>query len=412
MAIFFKLFILLSLANQGYVSAVQKKTFPFIPIFEMTDSALSIVTTISDLFQTSTVRNELDNLTREIFSLKEFMNNAISLLTNLSDDIFKLFIRDHINTIESCEIDYRTYMANSTDAAKNNLLKCRNIMLNVRPLGNYLSGLPILENRRLFDSYINKAGVCNGQAIDSVLKNMFADFCIGCKIAKTIEYIENDGKSGHYANECQETMSRISMNTKQLYKNCARHSYKDFNNSVQTLFKNVSAFTSLKELRANLSAKYPWFEFIIIQMSKFSKAKVGGNFSVAHFEMHGENFSYAIIVFDESTKVSIEKQNFSLAIDVNEKNYKGHYFGNSTMSISHFAGLPIRFKGFAQENNLSCNDRNNSENNEYACPSPTQEKNAKETYVCTNISPSRFPGYSNSIFITLCGTLAFALNIY
>lgn len=405
MAIAFKLFILLSLANEGYASAVQKRASPIAAIIEIANSALSIFTTVSDLFQTSTERNELENLTRQIIFLKESVNNAISLLRSLAHDIFKLFLRVYINTIESCEIDYRTYMTNPTDAAKNNLLKCHYIMQNVRPLGNYLRGEPIHENRRLFDFYIDEDGVCDGQAIESVLKNLFAEYVIGCNIAITIEYIENDGKSGHYANECEGTMSKIIKNTKHLYKDCARHSYKNFTSSVQTLFKNVNALTSLKDLHANLSAKYPWFEFIIIQMSKSSKAKLGGNFSVAHFEINSANFTFALFVFDRSTKVSMEKQNFSLAIDVDEKDYKGHYFGNSPMLIGHFAGLPIRIVGFAQENNLSCNNTK-----KYACPSPTQEKTENKTSEPTDISPSMFPGYSNSCFITLCGTIAFALK--
>lgn len=404
-----KLYILLLLANVGYASAVQKKVSPISVVVEIANSALSIFTTVRDLFQTSTEKNELENLTREILSVKESVNNAISLLETLAHDMYIHFIKDFINEIKSCEKEYENYMTNSTDAAKNNLLKCSNIMKDVvRTLGDYLRGEPDLKNRRLFDFYKDEDGVCRGQDIESVLKNLFVDFVIGCNIAITIEDIENDGKSGYYANECKGTISEIINYTKQLYKDCARHSYKGFNSSVQTVFRNVSASTSLKDLHANLSSKYPWFEFIIIQMSKFSIAKVGGTLSVAHYEMHGANFSYATFVFDISTKVSMEKQNFSIAIDVDEKDYKGHYFGNSTMSISHFAGLPRRFVGFAPEINFSCNDRNNSENNEYACPSPTREITDENT--CTNISPSMLSGYNNSLFITLCGILAFALN--
>lgn len=332
------------------VSAAQKKTSLVSGMLEIANSALSMITAVGELFETSTGRNELEHLMKDISDLKKAFEDALTNMgAKMDQNTYKEIITRYTDKIESCKVDYINYKTNSTDVAINNLLKCNDIMWSVRSLKKYLTGKQIYDTKNLFDLYRKESGVCDGYAMDRIYKEFFAHYVIGCIIATEIESVENNGKRGYFADECKHTMSEIITYAGDLYRDCAQNSYAEFC-SVQT---KTTTLTSLKDLYADLSEKYPWFSFVIVKLRKGSKAKVGGNLSVGHYQIQGQEDSYGITVFDVFTEVSREKHNYSLAIDVDVKDYKDHFFENNTMTVSYFANLTWRFVGFATENNWS-----------------------------------------------------------
>nr|XP_022288112.1 uncharacterized protein LOC111100476 isoform X2 [Crassostrea virginica] len=327
-------------------------------ILEAANSAVSLFTTISDLFQISTEKNELQLLAETLSELKHNLKIGLnSLLIRLEKSIYQNALTRYIDKINSCKKDYFNYVANPSDAAKRNLVKCSDIMESVRPLGNLLSGQRIFDSHPLFDLYKDGEGVCNGSAIESISKNLFADYVIGCTVASTIEAFENGVNTTLYGNECKDTISKVITYMRRLYSDCALPSCKTFHCSVQSLFGEIPP-TSSQDLYSKLSEMYPWLNFLVFKLSKRGKVTAGGNFSIGHYDSHWINgYQYDIFFFDAYIQIIKESLNYSIAIEVPEELYDGHYFGNSTMTKIYFNGLTLTtFVGYASENNALCND--------------------------------------------------------
>ena len=238
---------------------------------------------------------------------------------------------------------------------------CSDIMGSVRPLGKYLSGARTVDGLLFFDFFRNEEGVCNGSAIESVFKALFADYVIGCSVATTIEEIENGANTRLYANECNDIMSTVVDYIKRSYSECAPPSCKSFHSSVQRLFQN-NQISSPKDLFEKLTDEYPWFHFLIFKFLKGGKATASGNFSIGHDDGHWKNeYQYEIFFFDANLEITTEKNIYSFTIQVHEKFYIGHYFGNSTLNMSFQSGFLFRaFRGFATENNEFCTNYRHS----------------------------------------------------
>ena len=145
---------------------VHTKGRSFSMILEAENSAVSLFTTIGDLFQNST---ELQQLAETLSELKHNLKIGLnSLLVRLEKNIYQNALTRYIDKINSCKKDYFNDVANPSDAAKRNLVKCSDIMESVRPLGDLLSGKRIFDSYPLFDLYKDREGVCYGSAIDSI----------------------------------------------------------------------------------------------------------------------------------------------------------------------------------------------------------------------------------------------------
>lgn len=341
-----------------FMPLVHTKGRSFSMILEAANSAVSLFTTIGDLFQISSEKNERQQLTEVLSELKHNLKiGLISLFVRLEKSIYQNIITPYIDKINSCKKDHDNYVANASDAAIRNLKKCSDIMESVRPLGNLLSGERIFDSHQLFDLYKDGEGVCNGSAIESISKNLFADYVIGCTVATTIETFESGVNTMLYGNECKDTISKVITYMKGLYSDCALPSCKTFHCSVQSLFGQIPP-TSSQDLYSKLSEMYPWFNFLVFKLSKRGKVTAGGNFSIGHYDSHWINgYQYDIFFFDAYIQITQESLNYSIAIEVPEELYDDHYFGNSTMTTIYFNGLTLRtFVGYASENNALCND--------------------------------------------------------
>ena len=190
------------------VSAIQKNDPPFSIILEASESALALLMSVIDLFKSSTEQNEIEHLTKQLSYFKNNLKIDFNFLfaTTFSKSLFENAIAGYIENIESCKTDYLNYVDNLPDSSMEN---CSDIMGSVRPLGKYLSGARMVDGLLFFDFFRDEEGVCNGSAIESVFKALFADYVIGCSVATTIEEIENEANTRLYANECNDIMSTV-----------------------------------------------------------------------------------------------------------------------------------------------------------------------------------------------------------
>ena len=356
------LIILLFLMSAPLVKTMGKVSL----VKEVANTALSLFTTIMDLFELSTEKNELEQLTVEISEIKQILKTGLnSFLVRLDKSTYQNTLTGYINKVDSCEIDYLNYVVSPSDASKKNLVKCSDIIESVRPLGKYLSGSRIFDGPLLFDLYKDSNGVCNGSAMESIFKTLFAEYAIGCTIATTIERIEHSENASLYANECKDTMFKIVDYVKSLYQNCAPPACRNFHCSVQSIFSKYPP-GSPDDLHANLSEMYPWFNFLIFEFSEGGETIVGGNFFVRHDDDHMlKGSKYDIYFFDGDIQITTERQNYSLAIQISQNLLISYSFGNSTMTSVFYNGLPYgTFLGFAAKNNSLCNDKNLKDNRE------------------------------------------------
>ena len=333
---------------------------------DVTGTAVSLFGTILDLFEIATEKDDYQELTKQLSDFQHNLNSGLSsLFLRLDKSTFQNALTGYVNTIDSCETDYLNYVTDPSDASMKNLLKCNDIMESVRPLGKYLSGTRIFDGPLLFDLYKNNKGICNGSAMESVYKTLFAEYVIGCTVATTVERIEHNVNTSLYATECRDTMSKVKDYVKSLYHNCARPSCRIFHCSVQTLF-NKSPPVSPTDLHGKLLEMYPWFNFLVFQFSKGGKTKLGGNFLARHDDDHWTDTStYDIFYFDGFTLLTKKKQNFSLVVEVSKNLLINQYFGNSTMEERFHDGLELgTFVGYAPEANSLCIDKNTEDNRE------------------------------------------------
>ena len=329
--------------------------YTFTAALEVTDTALSLFSTITDLFETSTENDDYQELTRQLSDFKHILNSGLSsLILRLEKSTFQNALTGYVNTIDSCETDYLNYVTGPSDASMKNILKCSSIMESVRPLGKFLSGKTILDELLLFDLYKNNDGICNGSAMESIYKTLFADYVIGCTVATLIEMLENGANTKLYANECKDIMYTIMDYVKSLYRKCASMSCRNFHFSVETLFRN-GQISSSSGLHKVLTDMYPWFNFLVFKLLKGGKVTTSGNFFIGQDGDHWNNgYQYDILFFDANLEITSEKTMYSLIIEIHDQFYKDSYFGNSTMRES-LEILPFRtFRGFATVNNEFC----------------------------------------------------------
>nr|XP_022289628.1 uncharacterized protein LOC111101433 [Crassostrea virginica]XP_022289629.1 uncharacterized protein LOC111101433 [Crassostrea virginica] len=329
---------------------------------DVTGTAMSLFGTILDLFEIATENDDYQELTKQLSDFQHNLDSGFSsLFSRLDKSTFQNALTGYVNTIDSCETDYLNYVTDPSDASMKNLLKCNGVMESVRPLGKYLSGTRIIDGPLLFDLYKNNEGICNGSAMESVYKTLFAKYVIGCTVATSVERIEHTANTSVYATECRDTMSKVRDYVKILYNDCARLSCKVFHCSVQTLLNPPG---SPKYLHEKLSKNYPWFNFLVFQSSKGGKTKLGGNFLARHDDHHLTNkTTYDIFYFDGFTQLTEEKQNFSLVVEVSKYLLNGQYFGNSTMEERFHDGLEHgTFEGYAPKANSLCIDKNTEDN--------------------------------------------------
>nr|XP_022286611.1 uncharacterized protein LOC111099583 [Crassostrea virginica]XP_022286612.1 uncharacterized protein LOC111099583 [Crassostrea virginica]XP_022286613.1 uncharacterized protein LOC111099583 [Crassostrea virginica] len=339
---------------------------------EETNTALSLFYTIRDLYQISTDKNDSGELTKQLSDFKNNVNPGISSLFERLDKLtYQNALTGYINKIDSCQTDHFNYVANPSEESRNNLLKCTDIMESVRPLGKYLSGGKILDAPLLFDLYKNREGICDGPAMESTYKTLFADYAIGCNVASTLARIEHGRNASLYAMECNDTMSQIIDYVKRLYHTCAPPSCRIFHCSVQKLFsKDFPA--SPDDLHKKLSEMYPWFNFLIFEFEKRGKTTVGGKFFARHDDDHEgpKGTMYEIFFFDGFKPLTKEEHSLSLVIQVSRKSLIDLSFGNSSMKRDFHEGLDLgTYIGYAPENNFLCNDRNTDDNRQ--CPKYT-----------------------------------------
>ena len=173
--------------------------YTFTAALDVTDTALSLFSTITDLFEIATENDNYQELTRQ---LSDFQHNLNSLFLRLDNSTFQKPLTGYVNTIDSCETAYLNFITDPSNASRKKILKCSDIMESVRYLGKYLSGKTIFDELLLFDLYKNNDGICNGSAMESIYKTLFADYVIGCTVASLIVMLENGANTKLYANEC------------------------------------------------------------------------------------------------------------------------------------------------------------------------------------------------------------------
>lgn len=72
------------------VSTAKKKTSPISGILEMANSALSLITAICELFETSTKRNELEHLMKDVLSLKKNLEDSLrTMQAKMDQNVYK-----------------------------------------------------------------------------------------------------------------------------------------------------------------------------------------------------------------------------------------------------------------------------------------------------------------------------------
>lgn len=322
-------------------------------ILKGTNSALTIIGSIVDFLNIHKEEDNFEHLAAEFSSFKkEWKASLTSIFQKIDKSTYQNVLTGYVNRIDSCEEDYNDFIANPSEATKKNLLKCSDIMHDVRPIGKYLSGESIIDAPPLFELF-KKEGICNGSAMESVFKSLFADYLTGCTIAHTIAIIENTGHL--YANDCKVGMSEIQNNVKELYRDCAPSSCTSIYCYVENQIGGSLTMTP-KSLHESLSNEYPWFSYLILQTSRESEVTVEGNFSARHSSGHWKNpYKYDIIYFDSNIQLTSERKNYSLFMEVSLKFLESYYFGDSTFAKNF--GLNFgTFSGFASENNVLCDD--------------------------------------------------------
>lgn len=109
----------------------------------------------------------------------------------------------HIEKVDSCITDLQYVFKDPTDiVARENFQKCYNIMTDVRALGRYLCGNPMIGSKPLFDSFHNEDGSCKGEDIEMIFRALYAKFIDGCLLTSTAERMKHNNSSTLYRDEC------------------------------------------------------------------------------------------------------------------------------------------------------------------------------------------------------------------
>lgn len=319
-------------------------------------SVVKLVREVIDMFTTSTEEKQLEQLTQEMSTLKRAMNSSNSrLLQMVKETSYKTILTANIDKIESCEKDYYNFLADKSEVARKNLEKCNDIIQNVRTLGKYLSGNPIVNTPPLLDLYKDADGVCDGAVINGVFKYVFSNLAVGCSVVRTTEALTHGPDEDLYNNECKTIMNKVLTYMESEYNGCAPKSCNTFHSHVQSQLASHSSLT-LGALNGKLSEMYPWFNFLVFKFAKGGKATDAGNFSLGHDDgIWLQGHRYDIFFFDARIQISQQNQKYLLLIEVHEQYLLGSHFGNVSMETTHYAGDTFKvFQGYASENNVYC----------------------------------------------------------
>lgn len=123
-------------------------------ILKGTNSALTIIGSIVDFLNIHKEEDNFEHLAAEFSSFKkEWKASLTSIFQKIDKSTYQNVLTGYVNRIDSCEEDYNDFIANPSEATKKNLLKCSDIMHDVRPIGKYLSGESIIDAPPLFELF-------------------------------------------------------------------------------------------------------------------------------------------------------------------------------------------------------------------------------------------------------------------
>lgn len=328
----------------------------FNTILKATVSAVDLIREVIDMFTTSKEEKQLEELTKEMSTLKKTIDlNNSRMLQMIKENSYKTILTFHIDKIESCEKDYFNYQANKSIVARKNLEKCHDVIDNVRTLGKYLSGESIIRTPPLFDLYKDANGVCDGAVIDGVFKYVFTNLAVGCSVVRTTEPLISGHDTNLYGTECESVMNKVLKYMESVYKGCAMKSCITFHSNVQRQLAKYPSIT-LVALHEKLSEMYPWFNFLVFKMAKGGKATPNGNFSSGHKDdIWLQGYRYDIFYFDALVQISQQNQIYLISIEIHKNFLQGYHFGNLSLGTSHAAGSTfIVYQGYASVNNVYC----------------------------------------------------------
>lgn len=211
--------------------------------------------------------NKLQNSIDKVHSMLDYTKQLAEDMHRLLKEksYFELF-NQNIEEIQSCNTDLQYVFKDPTHmVARENLKKCYNIMSNVRAIGRYLSGKPIVGSKPFFESFYYDDGSCKGKDIETIFRGIYTNFIDGCTVVVTAERMLHYNLSTIYRDECWAVNKNISAYMSSFYGKCINQSCSSFHSRVSALLENLDKVDSSTVYNA-LQRNFPWLQILVIEV--------------------------------------------------------------------------------------------------------------------------------------------------
>lgn len=237
-------------------------------------NVLTLGLDLSDRLQSNDVLEKVQESINKLQRGIERVHSMLEYTKKLLEAAFRLIkvksyfdsFNHHIEKIDSCITDLQYVFKDPTDiVARENFQKCYNIMTDVRALGRYLCGNPMIGSKPLFDSFHNEDGSCKGEDIEMIFRALYAKFIDGCILTSTAERMKHNNSSTLYRDECLGMNKNITDYMTNFYGKCIKLSCSSFHARVSTLLKNLEKVDT-STIYSVLQRNYPWLQFNVIEV--------------------------------------------------------------------------------------------------------------------------------------------------
>lgn len=237
-------------------------------------NVLTLGLDLSDRLQSNDALEKVQEAINKLQRGIERVHSMLEYTKKLLEAAFRLIkvksyfdsFNHHIEIIDSCITDLQYVFKDPTDmVVRENVQNCYNIMIDVRALGRYLCGNPVIGSKPLFDYFYNEDGSCKGEDIVMIFRALYAKFIDGCIVTTTAERMKHTNWSTIFRDECWGMNKNISAYMSSFYGKCINQSCSSFHSRVPVLLKNLEKVDS-STVYSVLQRNYPWLQFIVIQV--------------------------------------------------------------------------------------------------------------------------------------------------
>ncbi|XP_063413891.1 uncharacterized protein LOC134696164 [Mytilus trossulus] len=284
----------------------------------------------------------------------DYLTDVVDRLLQLVKELpYTLRITEHVEKIKSCTTDMNNFFSRPTNAAAlENLQKCYDIMVNVRAIGNYLSGGAIAGSPPLFDMYRQKEGTYHGETIKNMFTYLYTYFINGCAVVVTAEGSKYHGSSKFYQQECKAKVGAIQNYMKTFFSKCIREMCPHFISTATAKLSEISDSTSA---HLAMTDAFPWFQFLVLQTSTTNPNITEDG----TFKMKSKNFAgtqtFHLFWTDSFVRFKRQGTGATLDIAVDTNHLVNSYYGNLDMTTNQ-QGSMTHFISFTTDTSIDhCN---------------------------------------------------------